>query len=162
MASPTNNASTIVAGISGTFLFPQITAPLVGMDVAGERLATATTLARHGFITFVPGPQGWAATNPGRRRQRDRALPAARPLDRLRAATALDNQIRGDPANTPTSDKSFRRPGPISHRKHRAAGATGSWDAFPRACVSNTEGMRTCHSVGPDRDGQARTGDTRD
>jgi hypothetical protein len=52
----------IVAGISGTLLLPQITAPLVGMDVAGERLATATTLARHGFITFVPGPQGWAAT----------------------------------------------------------------------------------------------------
>jgi hypothetical protein len=52
----------IVAGISGTLLVPQITAPLVGMDVAGERLATATTLARHGFFTFVPGPQGWAAT----------------------------------------------------------------------------------------------------
>jgi hypothetical protein len=52
----------IVAGISGTLLLPQITAPLVGTDVAGEKLATATTLARHGFITFVPGPQGWAAT----------------------------------------------------------------------------------------------------
>jgi hypothetical protein len=52
----------IVAGISGTLLLPQITAPLVGTDVAGEGLATATTLARHGFITFVPGPQGWAAT----------------------------------------------------------------------------------------------------
>jgi hypothetical protein len=60
--------------------------------------------------------------NPGRRRQRDRALPAARPLDRLRAATALDNQIRGHPGNTSTGDKSFRRPGPPSHRKHRAAG----------------------------------------
>ena len=32
------------------------------MDVAGERLTTATTLARHGFFTFVPGRQGWAAT----------------------------------------------------------------------------------------------------
>jgi hypothetical protein len=52
----------IVAGISGTLPLPQITAPLVGMDVAGERLATATTLARHGFFTFVPGSQGWAAT----------------------------------------------------------------------------------------------------
>jgi hypothetical protein len=51
-----------VAGISGTLLLPQITAPLVGMDVAGQRLTTATTLAQHGFITFVPGPQGWAAT----------------------------------------------------------------------------------------------------
>jgi hypothetical protein len=52
----------IVAGISGTLLLPQITAPLVGTDVAGEKLATATTLARHGFFTFVPGPRGWAAT----------------------------------------------------------------------------------------------------
>jgi Calcineurin-like phosphoesterase len=52
----------IVAGISGTLLLPQITAPLVGMDVAGERLATATTLARHGFFTFTPRPSGWAAT----------------------------------------------------------------------------------------------------
>jgi hypothetical protein len=43
-------------------LLPQITAPLVGTDVAGQKLATATTLAQHGFITFVPGPQGWAAT----------------------------------------------------------------------------------------------------
>jgi Calcineurin-like phosphoesterase len=52
----------IVAGISGTLLLPQITAPLVGMDVVGERLATATTLARHGFFTFTPPPWGWAAT----------------------------------------------------------------------------------------------------
>jgi hypothetical protein len=52
----------IVAGISGTLLLPQITAPLVGMDVVGERLATATTLARHGFFTFTPRPWGWAAT----------------------------------------------------------------------------------------------------
>jgi hypothetical protein len=52
----------IVAGISGTLLVPQITTPLVGMDVAGERLTTATTLAQHGFFTFVPGPRGWAAT----------------------------------------------------------------------------------------------------
>ena len=52
----------IVAGISGTLLLPEITAPLVGMDVAGETLATATTLARHGFFTFVPRPRGWAAT----------------------------------------------------------------------------------------------------
>ena len=52
----------LVAGISGTLLLPQITAPLVGMDVAGERLATATTLARHGFFTFTPRPWGWAAT----------------------------------------------------------------------------------------------------
>ena len=52
----------IVAGISGTLLLPQITAPLVGTDVAGQRLTTATTLARHGFFTFVPSPQGWAAT----------------------------------------------------------------------------------------------------
>jgi hypothetical protein len=41
---------------------PQITAPLVGMDVAGDRLDTATTLARHGFFTFTPRPRGWAAT----------------------------------------------------------------------------------------------------
>jgi Calcineurin-like phosphoesterase len=52
----------IVAGISGTLLLPQITAPLLGMDVAGERLTTATTLARHGFFTFTPRPWGWAAT----------------------------------------------------------------------------------------------------
>jgi hypothetical protein len=52
----------IVAGISGTLLLPQITAPLVGMEVAGDRLATATTLARHGFFTFVPRRGGWAAT----------------------------------------------------------------------------------------------------
>jgi hypothetical protein len=52
----------IVAGISGTLLVPQITAPLVGMDVAGQKLTTATTLAQHGFFTFVPGPRGWAAT----------------------------------------------------------------------------------------------------
>jgi Calcineurin-like phosphoesterase len=52
----------IVAGISGTLLLPRITAPLVGMDVVGERLATATTLARHGFFTFTPRPRGWAAT----------------------------------------------------------------------------------------------------
>jgi Calcineurin-like phosphoesterase len=52
----------IVAGISGTLLVPQITAPLVGMDVAGDRLDTATTLARHGFFTFTPRPRGWAAT----------------------------------------------------------------------------------------------------
>ena len=52
----------IVAGISGTLLLPEITAPLVGMDVAGETLGTATTLARHGFFTFVPRPRGWAAT----------------------------------------------------------------------------------------------------
>jgi hypothetical protein len=52
----------IVAGISGNLLLPEITAPLVGMDVAGETLATATTLARHGFFTFVPRPRGWAAT----------------------------------------------------------------------------------------------------
>ena len=52
----------IVAGISGTLLLPQITAPLIGMDVSGERLATATTLARHGFFTFTPRPWGWAAT----------------------------------------------------------------------------------------------------
>jgi hypothetical protein len=32
----------IVAGISGTLLLPPITAPLVGMDVAGERLAKRT------------------------------------------------------------------------------------------------------------------------
>src|ERR671922_168775 len=44
----------LVAGISGTLLLPEITAPLVGMDVAGETLATDTTLARHGFFTFVP------------------------------------------------------------------------------------------------------------
>jgi Calcineurin-like phosphoesterase len=52
----------IVAGISGTLLLPQITAPLIGMDLAGERLAAATTLARHGFFTFTPRPWGWAAT----------------------------------------------------------------------------------------------------
>jgi hypothetical protein len=52
----------IVAGISGTLLLPQITAPLVGMDVAGATLATARTLARHGFFTFTPRPWGWAAT----------------------------------------------------------------------------------------------------
>jgi hypothetical protein len=52
----------IVAGISGTLLLSQITAPLLGMDVAGDRLATATTLGRHGFFTFVPRPWGWAAT----------------------------------------------------------------------------------------------------
>jgi hypothetical protein len=52
----------MVAGISGTLLLPQITAPLVGMSVAGDRLATATTLARHGFFTFTPRPGGWAAT----------------------------------------------------------------------------------------------------
>jgi hypothetical protein len=51
----------LVAGISGTLLLPQITAPLIGMDVAGERLATATTLARHGFFTFTPRRWGWAA-----------------------------------------------------------------------------------------------------
>jgi hypothetical protein len=32
----------IVAGISGTLLLPPITAPLVGMGVAGERLAKRT------------------------------------------------------------------------------------------------------------------------
>ena len=52
----------IVAGISGTLLLPQITAPLIGMDVVGATLATATTLARHGFFTFTPRPWGWAAT----------------------------------------------------------------------------------------------------
>jgi hypothetical protein len=52
----------MVAGISGTLLLPQITAGLVGMSVAGDTLATATTLARHGFFTFTPRRAGWAAT----------------------------------------------------------------------------------------------------
>jgi hypothetical protein len=52
----------MVVGISGTLLLPQITAPLVGMSVAGDRLATATTIARHGFSTFTPRRGGWEVT----------------------------------------------------------------------------------------------------
>jgi hypothetical protein len=55
-------APQLVAGISGTLLLPQITAPLAGLSVAGDRLATATTLARHGFFTFTPRRGGWRAT----------------------------------------------------------------------------------------------------
>jgi hypothetical protein len=57
-----NRAPQMVAGISGTLLLPQITAPIVGTDVAGETVTAAKVLSRHGFFTFDLGAWGWAVT----------------------------------------------------------------------------------------------------
>jgi hypothetical protein len=50
----------IVAGNSGTQLDAQITAPVVGTDVAGETITDAEVLSRFGFTTFVKRSRGWA------------------------------------------------------------------------------------------------------
>jgi hypothetical protein len=52
----------MVAGIGGTLLLPEIDADVVGRDVAGAVLTAATITSGHGFITFEPRRQGWAAT----------------------------------------------------------------------------------------------------
>jgi hypothetical protein len=52
----------MVAGIGGTLLLPDIEQDVVGMDVAGAVLTTATITSDHGFITFEPRRHGWAAT----------------------------------------------------------------------------------------------------
>jgi Calcineurin-like phosphoesterase len=56
------------------------------------------------LLHLRPPPARLGGDDPGRRWEGDSALPAARPLGRLRAATALDNQTRGGAANTPAGD----------------------------------------------------------
>jgi hypothetical protein len=49
----------IVTGIGGTLLLPNVTVPVVGMEIGGERLSAATILSRHGFFGFVRRGGRW-------------------------------------------------------------------------------------------------------
>jgi calcineurin-like phosphoesterase family protein len=55
-------APQLVAGIGGTLLLPDIDQDVVGMDVAGAVLTSATITSEHGFVTFEREPHGWSAT----------------------------------------------------------------------------------------------------
>jgi hypothetical protein len=52
----------MVAGIGGTLLLPDIDQDVVGMDVAGAVLTSATITSAHGFVTFEREAAGWNAT----------------------------------------------------------------------------------------------------
>jgi hypothetical protein len=52
----------VVAGIGGTLLLPDIDQDVVGMDVAGAVLTSATITSAHGFLTFERRAAGWRAT----------------------------------------------------------------------------------------------------
>jgi hypothetical protein len=55
-------APQMVAGIGGTLLLPDIEQDVVGMDVAGAVLTSATITSAHGFVTFEREAAGWNAT----------------------------------------------------------------------------------------------------
>jgi hypothetical protein len=55
-------APQMVAGIGGTLLLPDIDQDVVGMDIAGAVLTSATITSAHGFVTFEREPAGWSAT----------------------------------------------------------------------------------------------------
>lgn len=55
-------APQMVTGIGGTLLLPDIDQDVVGMDVAGAVLTSATITSAHGFVTFERESAGWSAT----------------------------------------------------------------------------------------------------
>jgi hypothetical protein len=57
-----SRAPQVVAGIGGTLLLPDIDQDVVGMDVAGAVLTSATITSAHGFLTFERKTAGWSAT----------------------------------------------------------------------------------------------------
>jgi hypothetical protein len=57
-----SRAPQMVAGIGGTLMLPEIDQDVVGMDVAGAVLTSATITSQHGFVTFEREPAGWRAT----------------------------------------------------------------------------------------------------
>jgi hypothetical protein len=52
----------LIVGNSGTALDPAITAPLVGMEIAGATVSAGTALDRFGFMTLERSDQGWLGT----------------------------------------------------------------------------------------------------